>query len=133
MNTRTHRDDFRVREPLIMLYIGDSTGAVGNDLSRIYPAYVAAAAHGHWRIYQPETGPWEYNLVLARNTEQVLGAFRPKAWHRAYDARMYFYGEMAELQAQLDYVGKRVPDRFRGHSVRYLDPAENHAQASLLS
>lgn len=107
-----------------MLYIGDATSAVGDDPARIHPDYVAMAVHGHWRISQPKRGPWEYGLVLARNTAQVLGAFRPKAWYWAYEDRMYFHGEMAELQAQIDYVGKRVPDRFRGHSVRYLLPAD---------
>ena len=77
MTTPPNPEDFAVAEPLVMFFVGRY---VGSDLSKVYPADVYAAVRGWWRVADPNTWKQEYNLVLARNTDRVLGAFRPKDW-----------------------------------------------------
>ena len=125
MTTPDHPDDFTVGEPLILLYIGNE---IGGDLSQVYPIDVYAATHGWWRIYPLGEVAEMYQLVLARNSDQVLGAFRPKRWipSPTGDDRWGFVGEQAELGTQLRYVGKRVPDKYRTsrNPVRYCTPED---------
>ena len=114
-------EDFVVQEQLILIFVGRS---IGNNLSDVYPPDVYAAVRGWW---PGATRPYEANneLVLARNTNRVLGAFRVKRWVPSpfEDDRWGFVGEPAELSAQLRYVGKRVPNRYRSQNpVRYLSP-----------
>ena len=120
MTLPEHPEDFEPQEPLILIYIGQS---IGNDLSQVFPADVYAAVRGFW------SGSWEpaeanNTLILARNTERVLGAFRAKRWiaHPSGEARWGFVGDPAEMSAQLHYVGKRVPNRYRGRGnpIRYI-------------
>ena len=74
MPRNSHPEDFIVGEPLIMFHFGKS---IGNDLSAMYPADVYAAARGWWR-FNPEGTLETHRLVLARDSERVLVAFRPK-------------------------------------------------------
>ena len=107
-----------------MFHIGNS---IGNDLSAVYPADVYAAVRGLWR-FNPEGTLETHRLVLAQDSERMLGAFRPKSWARSHDRedRWGFVGELAELSIQIAYVGKRVPERFRGaqNPVRFLAPRD---------
>ena len=112
MPTPGHPEDFDPQEPLILIFIGTS---IGDDLSHVFPADVYAAVKGYW------TGAWEpaeanNELILARNTDRVLGAFRAKRWvsDPFSNGRWGFVGEPAELSIQLHYVGKRVPNKYRG-------------------
>ena len=121
MTTPGPQSDFIVQEPLILIFVGTS---IGNDLTTVYPSDVYAAVRGWWAgTIQPYEA--SNKLILARNTETVLGAFRAKRWIPCpFDSsRWGFIGEVAELQAQLDYVGKRIPNEFRTQNpIRYLDP-----------
>ena len=125
MVEKAHIDDFEVSEPLIMVHIGNS---IGSDLSIVYPTDVYACASGWWRLYPDRAEA--YQLVLARNSDHVLGAFRVKRWIPRPDddgqPRLGFIGEPAEMSIQLEYVGKRVPDRFRTgrRAERYVNPGE---------
>ena len=76
MAVQGHPEDFDPQEFIILIYIGQS---LGNDLSQVYPADVYAGVKGYWSGGRP---PSEANneLILARNTERVLGAFRAKRW-----------------------------------------------------
>ena len=115
-----HPEDFVPQEPIILIYIGRS---VGNDLSQVYAADVYAAVKGYW---PGSVEPSEANneLILARNTERILGAFRAKRWvsNPFGGGRWGFVGESAELSVQLHYVGKRVPNAYRGRGnpIRYI-------------
>ena len=116
MATQEHPEDFIPDRPLLMIFIGRS---IGNDLSAKYPADVYAGVHGYWArnlttMVDADGNP--NRLVLARNTDRVLGVYRVKAWikspHEGPD-RWGFVGEPADLETQLLYFGKRVPNRFR--------------------
>lgn len=121
MTIRAHPEDFEVKERLILIFVGRS---LGHDLDKVHPADVYAAVHGRWATGLSEEGQSRFRLVLARNTDRILGAFRPREWRKS-GKRMYFYGEPAELRAQLDYVGKRVPNRFRTRNpVRIIRPGD---------
>ena len=116
-----HSEDFVVEEPILLIFVGRY---IGNDLSKVYPTDVYAAVRGWWRgsTDSREAGN---ELVLARNTDRVVGAFRVKRWVASpfENNRWGFVGEPAELDAQLRYVGKRVPNRFRVQTpVQYLGP-----------
>ena len=124
MTSKEHPEDFVVEEPLIMIYIGRT---IGSDLSVVYPPDVYAAVQGWWRM-NPESVGEEYKLVLARNNEQILGAFRPERWRPSPsgEGRLGFIGHPAEMSVQIRYVGKRVPNFLRTQSpVRYLNPDDN--------
>ena len=118
MTTQQHPEDFVVNEPLILIFIG---GTIGEDLSLVHPADVYAAVHGRWRYVPTDERQEQYRLILARNSNRVLGAFRPRLWFFDENVgRYYFYGDQAEMSVQLDYVGKRVPNRFRVQSPFYM-------------
>ena len=110
--------DFVVNEPIILIYIGRS---IGIDLSVVYPADVYAAVKEWWRGFV-EPSEADDELVLARNRNRVLGAFRVKRWVVRQDGKRWgFIGEPAEISAQMEYVGKRVPNAYRSQNpVRYL-------------
>lgn len=120
--SKAHPEDFVVKEPLVLIHIGRD---IGDDLSIKYPADVYATVRGFWRMY-PGDLPSGY-LVLAKTRERVLGAFRAKYWFQDPNPktkfRWGFVGDPAEMSSQLDYVGKRVPNRYRNRSVhQWLSP-----------
>ena len=112
MTPQLHPDDFIVGESLLLIYIGRS---IGKDLSIKYPADVYACVSGYWkRRFDREK--YKNCLVLARNTDRVLGAYRIKTAIPSPEpesGRWGFEGGPAELSTQLRYVGKRVPDQYR--------------------
>lgn len=123
MNNPPNPEDFVAEEYFLLLYVGRT---VGDDLAAVYPADVYAAAQGWWHINPTDLEPGL--LVLARNSDRVLGVFRTRSWRRDPDqnsTRWGFVGEPAEIDAQLRYMGRRVPDQYRGQNpVRYgPDPA----------
>ena len=124
-----HPDDFVPKEPLVLIYVGNS---IGSDLSIQYPADVYAAARGYWRMAPSRVNRFTAGyLVLAHNGVRVLGAFRVQTWVHSPsgDGRRGFVGQPAELSAQLDYVGKRVPQWFRNRApVQYIAPAGEESQ-----
>lgn len=114
-------EDFVVGEPLVMFYLGDTFG---------YGENVYEAVRECWRMADPRRQTPPLNLILARNGDRVLGAFRPERWTTCTrsNRRMGwgFIGEPAEENIQQQYVGKRVPERFREsrHEFRYLYPGD---------
>lgn len=129
MTSKNHPEDFVVEEPLILINVRRT---IGSELSVVYPQDVYAAVQGWWVINSDRINPdgtmEGYKLVLARNSEHILGAFRPEIWRPAPhgSGRWGFVGHPAEMSVQLQYVGKRVPNAFRTQSsVRYLNPGDN--------
>ena len=111
-----HPMDFVVGEPLIMFFIGKTVPGNWPD--------VYASVRGWWQVDINKANG--YRLVLARDSEQILGAFRPTDWYRRIrDGLCGFDGEPAELTVWKAYVGKRVPDKYRTPAVfQYLDPED---------
>ncbi len=125
MTAQFNPDDFQVGEPIILIFVENY---LGTDLSLVYPNDVYAAVRGWWAIADPNVRAQDYNLVLARNSTHVLGAFRPTRWVRsAFDeGRWGFVGRPAEVAVQIRYVGRRIPERFRGHGnpILYISPGD---------
>ena len=80
MTTQKTQEDFVPDEPLLLIYIGQT---IGSDLSIKYPADVYAAVNGYWRMNPGGLVNSPGYLVLARNSDRVLGAFRTKTWIRS--------------------------------------------------
>jgi hypothetical protein len=93
------------------------------------------AIRGVWRI-DPKRAE-SYKLILGHRHGLVLEAFRPERWipgtranfpsHAEYaPPRWGFVGKPADEQTRSQYVGKRVPDRYRrrgaANPVRFVDP-----------
>lgn len=119
MVNQAHPEDFVANEPFLLIFVGRT---VGYYLDAVYPADVYAAVQGWWQINPAGLKPGM--LVLARNSERILGVFRTKSWRKDpnYDqsGRWGFIGEPAEMSAQLRYMGKRVPQQYRGQNpIRY--------------
>ena len=110
--------DFVVEEPLVMFFV------------RNYVGDVYAAVRECWNMGDPAKRRPRFNLVLARSSDQIVGAFRPEQWipcTRDDGKRGWgFVDAPAEESIQAHYVGKRVPDRFRRsqNPVRYLNPGD---------
>ena len=127
MTSTSRTDDFIPDEPFVLIFIGMD---IGSDFSIKYPADVYAAVHGYWRMNPGELVNSPGFLVLARSATRVLGAYRVKTWVPSPrpddEGRWGFVGEPAELSAQLRYVGKRVPDRYRPlgerNPIRFVAP-----------
>ena len=115
---RPSPSEFSIGEPLIMFYV---TNALNDDRPDIYEA-----VRGWWKI-DPEKAK-NYKLVLARDKERIVGAFRPRQWRQSQDraGRWEFDGVTAELPVQIRYVGKRVPAQYLGgrSPFRYLEPED---------
>lgn len=117
MTNQANPEDFVADENFMVIFVGRT---VGEDLSAVYPADVYAAVQGYW-VMNPMALEPGY-LVLARNSDRVLGVFRTKTWRQdPFNNRWGFIGEPAEVSAQLRYMGKRVPDRYRAgqNPIRY--------------
>lgn len=119
VSNHEHPEDFVPDEPFLLIFVRRT---VGDDMSVVFPADIYAAVQGWWQL-NPE-GLEPGLLVLARNSERVLGVFRTKSWRKDpnYDEsrRWGFIGEPAEMSAQLRYMGKRVPQRYRAQNpIRY--------------
>jgi len=126
-------EEFDVKEPLMLISIGRSYYRMGC----VYDAVRYA-----WRVNRGRVE--QYKLVLARVRGMIVGAYRPREWLPAtkdnfsdlLDAYPDFYseapdrwgfvGEEAETEVLSNYVGKRVPERYRrwgaASPIRYCDP-----------
>ena len=121
MTTEVDPEDFIVGEPLVMFYVGNS---IFVNRGNVY-----AAVRECWAMADPDKRTLPLSLVLARSSDRVLGAFRPEQWTPCTrddgNKGWGFVGEPAERSIQQQYVGKRVPDRFRRQNpVRYLKPGD---------
>ncbi len=79
-----------------------------------------------WRINVDKAR--EYNLILARDHDKIIGAYRPTEWRKYQDGRdrWAFVGKPAESEVWNLYVGKRVhPNYLTGRSpFRYCEPED---------
>ena len=114
--------EFTVGEPLILIYISNEL-AKGKD--------VYEAVHRAWIVSldSVKNRDGSYKLVLARDKNKVVGAYRPKRWRTDCELsdRKAFDGTAAE-DVWSQYVGKLVPARFlrKGAQspVRYFKPGD---------
>ena len=116
MPSRPHPEDFVPNEPFVLINVRRNVPT--DDLSERYPSDVYAAVHGWWRLNPGVLLGSTGFLVLARNTERILGVYRVRHWvqqptDNSPNPRWGFVGDPAELSAQLRYFGKRVPSRYR--------------------
>ena len=119
-------EPFEVRHSLILIYIGAS---YRNYRDNPYDAVRFAWKESHDRVSR-------YELVLGHANGLVVGAYRPKRWLRATQAnfpgfgesdlsnRWGFIGEQAEEEIWSYYLGKRIPEEYKGaqNPIRYCDP-----------
>ena len=106
---------FTVGEPLILLYISKTVDDWG----------IKCSVESGWRMNPARAQ--RYRLMLARDGNKVVGAFRPVpgTWKEIDEpGRWYFRVEPAD-DVWDSYVGKLVPAGVIGRSnrpvVRYLD------------
>ena len=115
-------EEFKVKEPLLLISIGDSVNRRG-----IYDAVRYA-----WRVNRNRAE--RYGLVLARVRGVVVGAFRPTVWLPATEENFHdlverynlgyaperhgFVGVEAEHEVRGYYVGKCVPSRYRRKGIQ---------------
>ena len=115
---RPSSDEFVVGEPLIMFYV---TRALEGDRPVVYEAVRSA-----WKINV--TKARKYNLVLARDREKIVGAYRPAEWRQHPDGRgrWAFDGKPAEPDVCRLYVGKSVPAKYLASRspFRYCEPED---------
>ena len=117
---------FEPYEPLILISISKSYDEDGKD---IYDA-----VRGVWRTDINRAR--RFKLVLAHRRGLVVGAFRPTIWLPATKAnfpwleadisgRCGFEGVPAEVIVADNYIGKRVPEKFRtrgaSNPVRFVE------------
>ena len=120
-------EPFEVGESLILIYIG---ATYPNRRDNTYDAVRCA-----WKVSHNRVG--RYKLVLGHAKGLVVGAYRPTEWLRATlenfpgllsdnnaANRWGFIGEPADDEIWRSYVGKRVPEEYKGaqNPVRYCDP-----------
>ena len=112
-------DDFPSDKSFVLVFV---IGSLERGTSDIYQA-----ARGGCKMRAVYGPPVKYRgLVLARDPERIIGAFRPR---RCYSdptdgGRWYFDGEPADFATQRRYVGRAVPYRWRNgrNPFRYCDP-----------
>ena len=105
--------EFVAKEPLILFEIGKALSE-----GRVLPEAVEG-----WWVLNPNRAE-NYRLVLGKASGEVVCAYRPLpgSWHQRDDGRWGFTSIRAD-DVWDDYVGKAVPDRYRGgqNPVRYID------------
>ena len=127
-------EEFTVKELLLLIYIGRDLNHFGDHYESVRCA---------WKVNVERAR--RYHLVLAHANGLVVGAYRPSKWLPAtqknfpdrlgddfinYEtgrpSRWGFIGESAELDAWSLYVGKRVPQQYRGkqNPVQYCAPGD---------
>ena len=126
-------EEFVVRESLLLIFIGRYLHVKGDPYDSV---------RCHWRVNVDRA---RGRLVLAQADGKVVGAYRPSKWIPATRAnfpgrvdeafvnpltdkptRWGFVGEPAENEVWSLYVGKRVPDQYRGsqNPVQYCEPRD---------
>ena len=125
-------EEFTVREPLMLIYIGRHLDHYGDPYETVRCA---------WKVNVERAR--RYHLVLAHANGLVVGAYRPSKWlagtrqnfpgrldddsisqETGRPTRWGFNGEPAERDAWSIYVGKRIPEQYRAkqNPVQYCDP-----------
>ena len=106
--------EFEIEEPLILIYISKELAA-GKD--------VYEAVHRAWKISlnRVKNRDGSYKLVLARDKNRVVGAYRPELWRTDRERldRKAFDGSPAKQPVWSHYVGKIVPARLTPKGSRY--------------
>lgn len=127
-------EEFVVRESLLLIFIGRYLNDTGDPYESV---------RCHWRLNVDRARD---RLVLAQANGLVVGAYRPSQWMPATrenfpgrvadedfvspstgkPTRWGFRGERAESEVWSLYVGKRVPEQYRGsqNPVQYCDPGD---------
>ena len=114
---------FEVEEPLILINIQRSLAAGLDEYEGVRRAWLVDAN----RVRNKDGS---YKLVLARDQNRVVGAYRPTNWYRdpLEPDRKAFDGHPAEQSVWTQYVGKLVPERFvrigARNPIRYLNPGD---------
>ncbi len=130
-------EEFSVDAPFMLIYIGRYLDAVGDPYE---------AVRWRWKINVERAR--RYRLVLAHANGLIIGAYRPSEWLPATrenfpskfgeleedsvdpetgrPTRWGFIGEPAERDIWSLYVGKRVPQKYRGkqNPVQYCAPGD---------
>ena len=122
MGTTSHPPELIVHEPLIIINVEK---AISEDLTQVKPANVHAALSKFWRG-MPQRTDTHQNLILARNSDYVIGVFRVMRWIQN-PSRSNEWGmaiEPAEIAAQLRYVGKKIPQKYKGGDVALYQPED---------
>ena len=124
-------EEFEVKENLMLIYIGRYLHITGDPYESVRRAWKVDAERAR-----------TFRLVLANSNGLVIGAYRPSDWIPASKenfpsldeveinpktgnpARWGFYGKPAEDEVWKLYVGKRVPEQYRGkqNPVQYCRP-----------
>ena len=120
-------EEFEVKEPLLLIWIGVSYCQIGNAYDAVRYA---------WKIDRRRVDRGNYRLVLANWKGKIVGAYRPTEWLpatkdnfpdllNAYPDffseapdRWGFVGECAEKAVRDYYVRKRVPEKYRRKGSR---------------
>lgn len=126
-------EEFVVRESLLLIFIGRYLRDTGDPYDSV---------RCHWRLNVDRARD---RLVLAQANGLVVGAYRPSEWMPATrenfpgrveedfvsrstgkPTRWGFCGKPAETEVWSLYVGKRVPERYKGsqNPVQYCDPGD---------
>ena len=122
MGTASHPRELIVHEPLIIINVESS---ISQDLTQVQPSDIHAALNRSWRA-MPEPTETDRHLVLARNSEFVLGVFRVKRWIQSpsHNNEWGMAVEPAEVSAQLRYVGRNIPEKWTGEEVALHQPED---------
>ena len=112
-------DDFPSGERFVLVCVIRSLERGTSDIYQ--------AARGGWKMSAVYGPPVKCRgLVLARDSERIIGAFRPRRWYSdpTDSGRWYFDGEPADSDTQMRYVGRAVPYQLRNgrNPFRYCDP-----------
>lgn len=121
----TTGEPFEVREPLLLISIAQTARAWADPYEAVRYA---------WKV--GERGR-RFELVLAREGDRVVGAYRPYEWlpataehfpdRRPRERRWGFNGHEAEADVWDYYVGREIPERFRrstGNPIKYCQPGD---------
>ena len=122
MGSTSHPPELIVHEPLIIINVEKS---ISLDLTLVRPSDIHAALSKFWRaICQPTDT--DRNLVLARNSDFILGVFRVKRWIRSpsHNNEWGMAIEPAEIAAQLRYLGRKVSQNYTSEEVVLCQPEE---------
>ena len=106
--SRGKADTLEIAEPLIIISIGQTYQEGQSDCETYEDV------RKWWRINPHRAS--EYQLVLARYEDKIVGAYRPTEWvpdDAQAPVRYGFVGEPAEFYAWRFYVGKWVPREYR--------------------
>lgn len=122
MNTTSHPRELIVHEPLIIINVETS---ISQDLTLVQPSDIHAALSKVWRE-MPKPTETARRLVLARDSDFVLGVFRVKRWiqNPSHNNEWGMAIEPADISAQLRYLGRNIPAKWKGEEVALHQPED---------